>query len=221
MKTPKEYTFDEFMTETHPRLPVVVKRCYIFGPLCTATPLIAEEENQFIIYVDGGLKHAEQYKSNSTPSLSVGDGDSSTHSLDVVMSPRKNFSDFEAALFWCKSFGNTTLEVYGMCEGRIDHYLALLFNLLNHCALFNQTATVYDARGAVAASVAKELCLKHRGHFSLFALKESSVDISGDVDYAGEVLLAPFTSQGLSNMAHGQLSFKSSQHLLLMCIHDT
>ena len=72
-----------------------------------------------VIYVDSGIHHQKP----CALSTSVGDADSSTAPLDMMLEKEKNFSDFTFAL---RSLPQNIAEVHarGFLGGRRDHELA-------------------------------------------------------------------------------------------------
>ncbi len=98
--------------------------------------------NDYIIACDGGLETID--KLEISPNVLIGDFDSTDNKIlerynnvDKIEFPaEKDFSDFEAVLFYCEKLDFDEIFVFGVIGGRLDHTLSNV-HLLNKNKHFN------------------------------------------------------------------------------------
>ena len=117
-------------------------------------PLILEHD--FIVAVDGGLRHLERMK--ITPHLFIGDGDSShlppKEIPQKTFPPDKDFTDLELALQEVAEAETITLFAGG--GGRIDHlltHLVILTRFPGRLTLITETEKIFAIDKSVTLSL--------------------------------------------------------------------
>ncbi len=180
----------------------------LLGPLASTFP---EEWGHLpIIGVDGGASLAEPSRFDFT----LGDGDSLIHKieLDQHFSPKKSQSDLALALSILPP-GPWKLHLLGFGGGRLDHQMMNLGELSHW--LTQSGGNLYlvlseDER--LLGFAPGKFQIEIRGLFSLFSAHESRFSIAGDCHYPlEESIIAPLSSQLLSNFGEGLVSISSTR----------
>ncbi len=178
---------------------------YLIGPMCAAKPKFSEP----CLFVDGGAR----YQHNN--GISLGDGDSYSGQLDIVLPQEKDFSDLAYALFQIPN-RIQIIHLKGFWGGRMDH---LLFNLGESIRyLSKQRSRMIDCDGEAIGFAAGSYKLSYQGRFSLFCFQDARIQIQGDALYKTEAtdLFHALSSKGLSNQAHGVFSIESDSAFLFL-----
>ncbi len=177
-------------------------------------PLYEKPENLKgpIIFVDGGAGARIQEEG-----FSVGDGDSFIGELDEVLPKEKDFSDLAFVLRNIPSYVNE-LKLFGFLSGRRDHELvnfAEIHSFLKNCPT---PTKVYFDKDVIAFSKGT-WNVEVDGIFTLFAFEEIEVKLSGDCKYPIAKKLKPLSSEGLSNIGTGKITFINNAPLFLFLNH--
>jgi thiamine pyrophosphokinase len=166
-----------------------------------------------VLFIDGG---AEFKSPLASISASVGDGDSTTLAMDLLLARDKDYSDFDFAL---RSLPQNVVEIfaYGFIGGRRDHELANLGEA--HAFLkarLNKTEIIFD-HGITMMSAGKWTC-RCVGIFSVLVLESCRVSITGKATYQilKPSLLPPLSSFGLSNLGAGDIQVSCEGPLILI-----
>jgi thiamine pyrophosphokinase len=185
------------------------------GPKLSNSELLSHP----IILVDGGAHHCQKGL------IWIGDSDSNQQHVEVdffiELNPNKDISDLKAAFDLFPTRSSLEMHLWGFLGGRNDHQL---INLGESHHFLNQHPQskifFYDEIGMLRMIFASSgaLNLNHRGIFSLVSLESAEVQIIGHCDYelSAPTLLAPLSSRGLSNFAHGPIEIRSNKPLLVL-----
>lgn len=195
--------WDRFLKDLGP-----ANRITIVGPMMQSlhTP------GQPTIYVDGGVvARGSRPEDTSFPTISVGDGDSSPRSLDVVLPQEKDFSDL-AFVLRSLPLSVRHLELLGFMGGRLDHQLANLGEVAQFLNRRTEFSTA-SLGNEVTAFGHGPLQLKIEGPFSLLALEACEVTIHGACRYrlVHPTFLDPLSSHGISNFGEGLITFTTTR----------
>ena len=181
-----------------------------FDPLSSVTlvgPMAnrIEQLTEPVIFVDGGSNWRE-----GKVGVSVGDGDSSSNKLDVLLNPEKDFSDLSFAL---ESLGNRFRQVQlcGFLGGRADHQL-LNYGAVAHFLSARQSATCVWFEREISAYSTGSWQINVNGVFSLVVFEPTHIELQGDCKYhiPAATMVKPVSSFGLSNEGHGRISLSNS-----------
>jgi len=182
-------------------------RFSVVGPFCKEGKRFSDP----VIFVDGGSIRRE-----GNEGLCVGDGDSSSMTMDVELDPHKDFSDLSFALRLLPA-AVKEIALDGFLGGRRDHELFNLgevFHFLNSrqssCAVFFDHEIVAITKGQWRFAI--------DGLFSLMTIETTCINLTGDCEYpinpSQEV--APLSSFGLSNIAKGEISIQTNNPIFLL-----
>ncbi len=174
----------------------------VVGPL--AQGFILPTTPMAVLAVDGGTHHLPYYD------LSIGDGDSASHEMDIKASIHKDQNDLALALEVIPPSIKVTLV--GFWGQRLDHQLTVLGEI----ALWNkergQPLTMlgpFEERLEFHREGTHQFT--HQGLFSLLSLYEGEFRLAGVIDYPlSKKRLPPLSSQLLSNQARGSFEVDSS-----------
>jgi thiamine pyrophosphokinase len=207
----------------------------IVGPLSTVAPKLSNKIP--FIYLDGGLRHKELIAATQLESYSfaIGDNDSFEGDIDLfdkLLPAEKDYSDFGAALRVLKDRHTCpqnieVIHLYGLLGERLDHQLAIFGEIIDFLkqTRHNQTfkAKLYPNSSSKetneVVTLFKGLIEENfEGIFSVMAIAESSeITLHGDLKYPIENhKMAPFSSHGLSNQAHGEIQISSTKPALFI-----
>lgn len=168
----------------------------LIGPLLKTSPCL----DLPVLYIDGGL----EFKPNKEHlHFSIGDGDSSRHSPQLLLSPRKDFSDLQFALEQIPECFKT-LYLDGFLGGRKDHEWINLAVLHRFLKLRPQTKVNMD-EDVVTCVGQGQWTFEFLGPFSLLCLEETSLKLEGSVKYPYDdsKKFPGLSSLGLSNFSSG------------------
>ncbi|MGE0528533.1 MAG: hypothetical protein AB7G93_12390 [Bdellovibrionales bacterium] len=165
------------------------------------------------VYVDGGSRFRSADRTHVFPSVSVGDGDSSTSALDVMLPAAKDYSDLAFVLRELPP-SVTRMELVGFLGGRQDHHLANLgeiYRCLSRRDQFTSLRMIKDNNAYILAFGRGQVLLTLHGAFSVFVLELAQIRISGECRYplSLDTTLYPFSSHGLSNEGFGRVQIES------------
>lgn len=185
--------------------------------------------DDFLIAVDGGYNHMKA--AGITPHLLVGDLDSldarlvknlEDSGVDIhKYRPEKDETDLEIALLTALQRGFTVIRVLGAFGGRMDHWLANLFSLLNPA--FTGCDVRFEGDGVTAFLIRSE------GHVSgkpgeIVSLIPMGSEVHGvktdklKYPLCNETLFA-HQSRGVSNVMLTENARITIDDGLLLCIH--
>lgn len=188
------------------------KTLQIIGPMETSLDSI--NIRRPTIFVDGGLKYGDDQLSHS---ISIGDNDSNSSSqeLDIILDPKKDFSDLDAALGLIPDHVNE-VTLYGFLGGRLDHQMINLGSIHHFLKRSNKLITCYFENKIIVSS-AKGLSFNHQGTFSIMSLERQEVRITGECEYQIEKKkpIDLLTSYTLSNIAKGEVHIESELPLFI------
>lgn len=194
---------------------------WLVGPMARAPlPQVLAARPMPQVAVDGGIYAAEH------PLLWLGDGDSSVAPLDIAafFKPTQDMTDLEFALDVLRTGTWRRLHLSGFVGGRSDHFLGNIGAVdveMRRRSAFEQ-AVFYDASGQVLQRhfAAGAQTFRHEGLFSVFALTQGTVSLSGACDYpAHRISLAPLSGRGVSNVAAGEVRIESDIPVVVMFHH--
>jgi thiamine pyrophosphokinase len=188
----------------------------LIGPMDFINPPI--QLNVPHVFIDGGSKHKEFFKSIwrkkswSPEIISVGDGDSSHVKLDVLISPQKDFSDLQYALNFLPQ-QIEKIHLIGFLGGRKDHEL-INFGEIYHFLQHQSSLAFFDDK-IIASS--HKLKRNIQGTFSILTFNTTFVKITGMCKYPLDTFteIHPFSSHGLSNIGHGDISIEANDVFFL------
>jgi thiamine pyrophosphokinase len=185
----------------------------IIGPLTFDYQLF--ETNQASLFVDGGLNH--QLTCTHAFNQSLGDGDSTNLALDHQFPTKKDLTDFELALNLI-SENISEVKFLGFYGARADHFLAQIGPLNNLAKKFPQLKIKFFTDSEIIHIVGNptsEFILN--GHFSLLSLETQKINITGPIDYPGNIVLEALCGRGISNYCHqGSIKLKASKPFMLI-----
>lgn len=195
---------------------------WLVGPLAAAPlpqTLVARGMPQ--IAIDGGIHAAAR------ACLWLGDGDSSVAPLDIAafFKPTQDMTDLEFTLEVLRAAAWRRLHLSGFTGGRSDHFLGNIGAVdaeMRRRAAFEQ-AVFYGAAGQVVQRhlAAGAQSFRHEGVFSIFALTQGTVSLSGACDYpAHRIALAPLSGRGVSNIAAGDVRIESDVPVIVIFDQD-
>lgn len=199
---------------------------HLIGPLCEnqmrypkywqTNDLSSMERNAFLLFIDGGWRHAQIIKQGPLKSLLephsiksschwVGDKDSLPDELplppdlpQILLPSEKDESDLKAALNFLSQtranfLNSATLFGHGLIGGRLDHQLAVLGELslwLDELDDQKKKPTIHllDQEGKNIITIFAGLYKESRYHggLSLFSLAPQQVKLKGGLKYLGE-----------------------------------
>lgn len=160
-----------------------------------------------VVFIDGGAKF------KNAEGISVGDNDSFTGKLDVVLSPDKDQSDLAFLLSKIpRSFKK--ISFFGFLGGRKDHELMNLGEISRFLNSRENTRVLIE-KNIIAVSSGKWTFNIQRT-FSLFSFEENTVSLSGGCKYElNQAKLRKYSSHGLSNEGHGETQIRCSEPLFI------
>lgn len=198
----------------------------IVGPMpfpMSALKTYINESDVQLIFIDGGLVHAEKFKKKAPHlfkrAISAGDGDSSKKVM-TIKKTSQNSSDL--AFFLSKLTGKSTPArclFVGFLGGRIDHQL---FNLgeialyLKQFSKFNAPLIQLDNKIIFVGAGTHHAHI--HGIFSLAAFETNKIKISGECDYKVTTWLEipPLSSRGVSNIGYGEIKIETKKPLAII-----
>ena len=154
-----------------------------------------------VIYVDGGSKHKK-----GSLGITVGDGDSSSHAIDIKLNNKKDFSDLSYVLNHILD-EVTEVNMHGFLGGRRDHELINYAEAHQFLKQRKIKAKVNFEEKVLAFSKGSWVA-EINGVFSVFMFEQGQVSISGECDYKTQNLTA-LSSHGLSNVGSGEVLIES------------
>lgn len=184
------------------------RRVDFVGPQELASDLRPEPP---LVYINGGLRHLEKL----TSGFSLGDGDSSKHPPQWKLSIEKNQSDLAVGLSNLPAHVNL-VRLFGFSGGRSDHAMINCFECLQFC-LNRQQTSVEFVDSKIKALSEGDWHISHKGLFSLIAVDEAPLTLSGKVKFKlTNQTLKPYSSHGLSNESNGDLRLLTSSPILFI-----
>lgn len=171
-----------------------------------------------IIFVDGGIKHQKTQFKKAVHWISIGDQDSGPARPKIKLQKNKNESDlFHALKLLPKDIH--WVETYGLFpklkkELRIDHRLFNLGEIYRNSQKTGLTFILNDHEVLLAAGSHE---LDFSGEFSLVALSETKLKLTGRVKYPLKrpTRIDLLSSRTLSNVGSGVIKVTCDQPLLL------
>ena len=175
----------------------------IIGPLYRGHMVFKDP----VIFVDGGSQH----KKNC--GFSVGDNDSYAGSLDLVLPKSKDYSDLAFVLGRIPEKFQL-ISLWGFLGGRADHEIINLGETCQSLKSKNQTQILFDDK--VICISPGDWKFKLEGLFSLFSFTDNQISLSGECRYKLQNSnLKAHSSQGLSNIAQGEIFIQNAHPLCL------
>jgi len=204
-----------------------------FAPLTAALPYSTFSENDLVIAIDGGYQMCG--KLGIKPAVLIGDFDSlnpdekkqiEASGIKVISHPQnKNETDTELALQYCLQNGIKEVCIYNTLDGRFDHALALVQNLLEahlaniKCRIVSSSQIVFllDERTKTDFPIGTIL--------SLLAIFPSATFISshGLLYPLDEITLFNWQSRGISNSVtepEQTITLKNGTALAVVTLQD-
>lgn len=179
----------------------------IVGPFFDESSKLQEP----LIFVDAGVRFRI-----GAIGFSAGDGDSTSIPMDEELNPTKDFSDLSFVLknlpqHFCD------IQLLGFLGHRNDHQLMNWAEA--HRVLKSRTVqpTKIQFDQSVFAVSQGNWKLNIHGLFSLFSFEETELILNGACEYlvtAGQKF-QPRSSQGLSNVGHGDIQMKVSEPIFI------
>lgn len=168
------------------------------------------------LLVDGALNH--NLDNNSEIFYSIGDNDSnqSTKQIHIPYPSDKDQTDFELALVWAQSHKYKELYIHGFFAGpRLDHQLSVVCNLLKHCENY-RSIDMYCDQHYMKFYPKGIHEINYTGKFSLFAITENRISISGDLKYPVQnQTLSIGEGKYLSNQSYGNIKVQTDASLAI------
>ena len=168
----------------------------VVGPFHAASTAVSEP----VIFVDRGTFARRQKEG-----ISVGDGDSYPHRLDVTLNPDKDYSDLCFALDAIPPT-RTSVALLGFLGGRRDHEYFNLGAAQQFLLSRNQPSRVcFD--DVIQGYTSGSWEFRRHGCFSIVALQPASLTLSGACRYplAEKTGFSILNSLGLSNYGEGTI----------------
>lgn len=163
--------------------------------------------NQALLFVDGGAK----LKSNE--GYSLGDNDSFSGKLDLVLPKEKDFSDLSYALSLIPS-KTKSLSLKGFLGGRKDHELINLGEVYRFLCLREDTQLILDQ--SILSYSKGEWDLEIEGEFSLLSYDQQIISMVGSCQYPLEnTRIEPHSSHGLSNNGSGKITLSNERPVFI------
>jgi thiamine pyrophosphokinase len=185
----------------------------LFGP--EKFPAVGGENNEPVIFVDGGTKYRV-----GGEGISVGDGDSFTATdkqseLDVILPRAKDYSDFAFVL---RSLPDSIrrVQTFGFMGGRTDHQVINFGEAHHFLRLRTETVLTFDHEAwGLSPGVWRP---RIQGLFSIINFEACDIRVEGLCDYQIKeaVKLQAVTSRGLSNFGHGQIEIECSGPVFIL-----
>jgi len=182
----------------------------IIGPM--GPELTENLKSKAHLAVDGGAHFTHD------PLVWVGDADSFNKDVKAKVifkvSTEKDDSDLALALSLFKDPKHYHFHLWGFLGGRGDHELFNLGEVFHFLDEHPESQVhFYNYLGRISYMVlgAGEWKFEHHGLFSLGTLKKTSVKMTGSCLYPLDSFhsLRPLTSQGLSNVANGEVNIET------------
>ncbi len=178
------------------------KKAVLYGPLLKKLPEIHKESLHFLI--DGGATFQDLIPG----SISLGDGDSHSGHLDILLPKEKDLSDLGYALNQLHEMRE--LYFYGFIGKRLDHQLAVFGETFHFLKKGNSQVCFFDNH--VFATNRKEVNLNILDTFSIFSIEEMKLSISGQAKYKLiNQRISPFSSHTLSNIGNGTIHIQADK----------
>ncbi len=134
------------------------------------------------IGVDAGVEHL--VKQGIVPLKIIGDFDSIsnkniiTNYSSIILPTKKNKTDLEYAIEYAIDQGYSSIKLYGVTGGRVDHFMAVLCLLKKYKTI---SITIYDQRNKIFL-LTKGIHRIERNcyqYLSFFAIKDTIISIQG------------------------------------------
>ncbi len=181
-----------------------------FSPLEPVIPYDSITETDLVIAVDGGLEICREL--NLSPRVLIGDMDSLPRGLrtvipdgceNIIYRSEKNETDTQLAVEYCLEQGIGEIIICNNLEGRFDHALALVQNLLQ--AHRNGISAKLVSSSQIISVLSGSVCLSYPAGslLSLLAVTEKAeFAASSGLKYPLDNLtLYNWQSRGISNVA--------------------
>lgn len=170
-----------------------------------------------VIFVDGGIQFKNFFQSNE--SISIGDGDSTSKKMDVKLNPKKDISDFKAALnLLPKNIKYILLRGLFPKLSSEKYFDYLLANLgeAYQIAIRNQAYIELNENSYILPKGTHSLMINHE--FSIFSLVEQKISIKGNCVYRLEkkTKISFLSSIGLSNIGFGLINIQNELPLIII-----
>ena len=184
------------------------KKVTFVGPLFQGA---RGELDHLHVFIDRGMVYQEEFRQravNGYSDFGLGDGDSSSSKLDILLSPEKDFSDLSYGLSLLPQ-NLQTLYLRGFLGGRKDHEIINLGEV--HSALLKTIPHALVSLDDKIIAKSGHLEIKFCGTFSLVVIEEIKVKITGNCKYPLNEFtnLKPLSSRGLSNISHGRIKIEA------------
>ncbi|TNE96300.1 MAG: hypothetical protein EP326_13655 [Deltaproteobacteria bacterium] len=170
-----------------------------------------------LLFVDGGLDFKNQLSSKllDVPTLSIGDGDSSSPVLELDLTyPRdKDQTDLQLAMEMLPQ--GLKVEAWGFSGERLDHYLANIGEFQKH-SLLKKSLCVLDDQ--ILFLPPGQFHLNYEGTFSLLSSRSTEIKLNGELKYPLEELFSvePLSGRTVSNEAFGDFLVESTQGIMII-----
>jgi thiamine pyrophosphokinase len=195
----------------------------LIGPLFSKPDLHLLPKNSNIILIDGGQKyHSEIAKHLSIADLlyTVGDGDSSTGTMNHLLPKEKDYSDLKFVL---QNLPTTVknIHLFGFLGGRKDHELINLGEIQQYLTQ-NSNCTQIQFEDKIIGFNSGSHYYDINDTFSVVTMKHAELAISGKCKYQtnGQSKFYPFSSLGLSNIGFGTVNFKSNSPFFIFLVKN-
>lgn len=179
----------------------------LVGPLLSAPHALTGAT----VFVDGGSRFQMPASTSLTslPAISVGDGDSGGQ-LDEMLPTEKDYSDLAFVLRELPLPINR-VNLFGFLGGRRDHELANFGEVHQFLSRRGQARANFYSHGISVMGFVGQIELEVHGLFSLLVLESTAVRLEGECKYklAGDVVLEPVSSHGLSNEGSGLVTLET------------
>lgn len=189
------------------------KSINLIGPLKLDLALI--DKRFYSIIVDGGSNHEIDFPN----SLSIGDNDSTSKPNDIRLPQEKELSDLAFSL---KEIPQETEEVfaYGFIGGRLDHQFFILGDICHFLDAREILFNFYDQKKVLIKVLPPgSHKIVYKGVFSVLSFQSQMLKLDGDIKYkidnkVGESLI-PYSSNGLSNEADGDILLINQKPIIM------
>jgi thiamine pyrophosphokinase len=178
----------------------------LVGPLATSLDL---DPSTKVIYVDGGLN-----VQGGPAGLSIGDGDSSTQPLDILLPREKDVSDL-AFVLHCLPDTIRSVAAHGFLGGRRDHEWINLGEFYSFMCRHSDCHIALENSGRFVP--AGESSVPLFGIFSILAFQETNISITGACKYqqTQPTVFSALSSLGLSNDGFGEVRITCDRPVLI------
>lgn len=172
--------------------------------------VLLESVTSPVLFVDGGTRWQSSLKPECGRGLAIGDGDSSSIQMDILLPKNKDYSDFQYVL---KNIPPqyTSILALGFLGGRRDHEYTN-FGEAYHFMKLRAQKSHFTFDHEVYLFSAGEWSLYIDGRFSYVNFEACDLRMTGLCEYQikDDKKIPPMTSLGLSNWAQGEVQIYSS-----------